>query len=213
MDKLKARRRKIDRRINRNQKWRKRLLKVVATMKRRGQKALARQVEKVADKLRDRIKDLHADLRAVEKAIDKAKQKGDDGRKGFLKFLESVVGLAEPDHAKFANDIGANVSWPWCSTLVAYGLIHHGGFDRSEIPSNPWYSGAWLTWAHGTRVSYAERQPGDLLIFDWGDGGITDHVATYVGDGIKIGGNENNRVERDAVPTANVVGVVRPNWK
>lgn len=212
MKKLKARRRKLDRRLNRNQKWRRRILRVVKQMEKRGQKGLAKQLRKVVAHLHDRIKGINAQLANVEREIEKAKKRGEDGRKAYLKFLESIVGLAEPDHAKFANDIGAAVSWPWCSTLVAYGLIHHGGFKRDQLPSNPWYSGAWLTWEHGERVSYADRQPGDLLIFDWGDGGITDHVATYIGDGLKIGGNENDRVERDPVPSGYVVGVVRPNW-
>ena len=214
IEQMKKRRDKIDRRVNRNQKWRKRLLKVQKGMERRGQKGLARQLEKVTDNLRARVKDLHADLADVEKAIDTAKQKADKGRTAYLKFLEQSVGKAEGTdwQRQIAADIGVPAEWPWCSTLTAYGLIHFGGFTRDQLPANPAYSGAWLTWSGGTRVSYADRQPGDLLIFDWGDGGMTDHVATYIGSDLKIGGNENNRVERDAVPAGYVVGVVRPKW-
>jgi cell wall-associated NlpC family hydrolase len=52
---------------------------------------------------------------------------------------------------------------------------------------------------------------GDLVIFDWGDGGITDHVAIYAGKGQVIGGNQGNRVSKVPLSRPNIVGVVRPN--
>lgn len=214
MKKLKARRDRLARRIARNQKWRKRLGLTREQMAEHGQKGLAKRLRKrIMVQLTERIKELHVDLKAVEAKIDKLHARGDDGRKAFLKFLESNVGLTEndPKRVAMARDVGADPSWPWCSVFLAYGLKHHGGFD-GKLPANPAYSGAWLTWPYGERVSYSQSQPGDLLIFDWGDGGMTDHIATYVGGGLKIGGNENDRVEKDAVPTSNVVGVVRPEW-
>lgn len=211
---LKKRRGKLDRRIDRNQKWRKMALALSKRLHGNGRKLLAKQAHNVAEKLHDFIKKATHALREVEKQIEHKKQQGDGSRAAYLKFLEASVGKIEGSEWQrdLTNYLGNPWEWAWCSSLVAYGLIKHGGFTRAEIPSNEEYSGMWLTWGGGERVSYSQAQPGDLLIFDWGDGGITDHVATYIGNGLKIGGNENNRVERDAVPVANVVGVVRPNW-
>ena len=55
-------------------------------------------------------------------------------------------------------------------------------------------------------------KPGDFIIYDWGDGGITDHVAIYVGDNQIVQGNFGNRVSKDAFSRSNVVGYVRPNY-
>lgn len=209
MKKLKKRRDKIVRKIKRRQSWRQRTRKL--------QKMLGKKVGKRLDGLLNaltkQIKQLHKDLQVVERKIEKLEQQRDDSRKQFLKWLESQVGVTEGSELqrKWAADLGYSWTLPWCSILQAYGLKHFGGF-RDRLPTNPAYSGAWLAWPHGHRVSYSQAQPGDLLIFDWGDGGLTDHVACYVGDGLKIGGNENNRVEKDAVPTSNIVGVIRPDW-
>lgn len=217
LKKLRERRRKLDRKLERNQRLRQKALGLVRKLKHAGRNALAGVVQKVADALGERIKVLHADLREVDRKIEKAKEhrKGDEGKKEFLKFLESAVGEVEggPLHQKIVSEMHGLRDWAWCSALVGYGLIKYGGFKLEELPDNPWYSGNWLTWDEGTRVTYAEREAADLLIFDWGDGGITDHVATYVGNGIKIGGNENDRVEKDAVPVGYIVGVVRVDWK
>lgn len=211
MHKLKKRAHKLAKKIKRRQNWRQKAVKL--------QKQLGKKVGKRLDglivALSKQLKQLHKDLKSVNKQIEQLEARNDNGRKNYLKFLESVVGLTEndPKRVAMARDMGADPSWPWCSILVGYGLKHYGGFDGpGELPSGVPYSGSWLSWSHGSRISYSQVQPGDLLIFDWGDGGLTDHVATYVGNGIKIGGNENDRVEKDAVPAGAIVGVVRPDW-
>jgi cell wall-associated NlpC family hydrolase len=61
--------------------------------------------------------------------------------------------------------------------------------------------------------SLAQAMPGDLLIFDWGDGGITDHVALYAGNNKMISGNDHNdSVGESAVPAGALVGIVRPKY-
>lgn len=209
MKKLKRRARKLARKINRRQSWRQKARKLQQQL---GHK-LGKRLDGLIDALTHQLKQLHRELAAVEKKIDKLEAQADDGRKAFLRWLEAQVGTTEGSakQREWAADLGYSWLLPWCSILQAYGLKHHGGFN-GKLPANPAYSGAWLTWAYGQRVSYSQRQPGDLLVFDWGDGGITDHVACYVGDGFKIGGNENNRVEKDAVPTTAIVGVIRPRW-
>lgn len=184
--------------------------------------AAAKAVGKVADRLKARAHNQNQHIRDLERKIKEWKDEHSGpsaGREQYVAWLNSVVGAVEYGtlHKTMVAFLvsagyGGSTSWPWCSCTVAYGLCHAGGLDADELPTNPWYSGAWLNWSGGHRVPYSEAIPGDLLIFDWGDGGITDHVATYVGGGIKIGGNENNRIEKDAVPVSNLVGVIRVNW-
>lgn len=209
MKELERRRRKLIRKLARTQKWRQRTRKL---QKQLGKK-IGKRLDGLLEALTRRCKALHADIRAVDRKIDALEDKRENDRRNYLQWLENQVGVTEGSakQKQWAADLGYSWTLPWCSILTAFGLKHHGGYEAHELPPNPAYSGAWLAWSHGTRVSYSQRQPGDLLIFDWGDGGITDHVATYVGDGIKIGGNENDKVEKDAVPTGYIVGVVRPD--
>lgn len=211
---LRKRLRKTDRKVERRQKWRQRTRKLQKVLG----KKIGKRLDGLISALTKQIKALHKqgvqiehDIEQLEAKIEDAKQ---NNRKAYLKWLNDQVGVAEGSslQRKWAADLGYSWTLPWCSILAGYGLKHFGGFTN-RLPANPAYSGSWLTWAHGHRVSYSQVQPGDLLIFDWGDGGITDHVATYVGDGLKIGGNENDRVEKDAVPVGNIVGVIRPNWE
>jgi hypothetical protein len=173
----------------------------------------AKWVDRAQNRLTRKIKTIQGDIRDLNKRIDRLEEQQRSNRQRFVAWLHTKVGVTEysSEHVKWANDLGYSASLPWCSIFVGYGLKHPGGF-AGDLPPNPAYSGNWLTWAHGDRVSYSNAIPGDLLIFDWSDGGITDHVAVFIGDGLKIGGNENNRVEKDAVPVGNIVGVVRPNW-
>lgn len=209
MKKLRKRARRLSAKINRRQEWRGRARK----LQRRLGKKIGRRLDGLIAALGKQIKDLHRRLREVEAEIEKREQRADEGRAAFVKWVSAQVGTVEGSAKQraWAADLGYSWTLPWCSIFAAYGLKHEGGF-AGKLPPNPAYSGAWLTWSAGSRVSYSRAQPGDLLIFDWGDGGITDHVAVYVGNGIKVGGNENDRVERDAVPAGAIVAVVRPDW-
>jgi hypothetical protein len=211
--KLRHRAEKIVKKIKRRQSWRQKARKL---QKQLGKK-IGGRLDGLIKALSKQIKALHHELEDVHDEIDELERKIEESKQGnrsdYVKWVLNQVGVVEysTKHRAWAADLGYSAALPWCSIFAAYGLKHHGGFS-GRLPSNPAYSGAWLTWSHGRRVSYSQAQPGDLLVFDWGDGGITDHVATYVGGGIKVGGNENNRVEKDAVPTANIVAVIRPDW-
>lgn len=111
---------------------------------------------------------------------------------------------------RWASNLGYSSYLPWCSIFVANMLIESGICHESELPENPAYSGAWIGWDRGRRVNVSERRPGDLLIFDWGDGGLTDHVAICESAGVHIGGNQSNEVNEAPTPVGNLVAVIRP---
>lgn len=127
----------------------------------------------------------------------------------------SYVGVHEGSNLQreWAHRLGYSAYLPWCSIFAANMLIEAGVFTIAQLKAkvpNPAYSGAWIGAPGMQRVNRSEIRPGDFLIFDWGDGGLTDHVAIYTGNGLKVGGNESDRVEHDSVPWANVVAIVRP---
>lgn len=209
MKHLRKRADKLARKIRRRQEWRQKARKLQSQLP----KKVGKRLDGLIAALGNRIKALHRDLREIERKIEQLEAQAAGGRKAYVKWAEAQVGTTEGSAKQraWAADLGYSWTLPWCSIFAAYGLKHKGGFD-GKLPTNPAYSGAWLSWSGGVRISYSQAQPGDLLVFDWGDGGLTDHVAIYVGAGMKIGGNENNRVERDAVPGSAIVGVVRPKW-
>jgi uncharacterized protein (TIGR02594 family) len=129
----------------------------------------------------------------------------------LLTWAKTQLGTTEGSRKQidYAKTLGYSASLPWCSIFVAYGLkrVDHD----VKLPPNPAYSGAWLDWEGGTKVNKSSMIAGDLVIFDWGDGGITDHVAIYAGKSQVIGGNQGNRVSKVPLSRPNIVGVVRPN--
>lgn len=128
----------------------------------------------------------------------------------LIKWAKKQVGDAPEGgwrHREYASKLGYGTDLPWCGIFVGYGIKFICGL---EPPSNPAYSGDWLGW--GKKVSVSAAQPGDIVVYDWGDGGITDHVAIYIGGGQRIGGNESNNVSQSPVDFGSAVGVVRPPW-
>jgi hypothetical protein len=109
----------------------------------------------------------------------------------------------------WANLLGFSADLPWCSIFVANMLLEAGIITRDQLPPDPAYSGAWIGWGHGKRINTSEARAGDLLIFDWGDGGITDHVGIYDGDNTYTSGNHGDKVDRSPVYWQNVVAVIR----
>jgi cell wall-associated NlpC family hydrolase len=132
----------------------------------------------------------------------------------MIRWAKAVVGTQEGSgrQARWAREAGVAATAPWCSVFIAAGLRRMG----VAAPSNPGYSGTWLEgWSGGTNLhttNLRKARPGDLIIFDWGDGGITDHVALYIGNGKVIGGNQSNEVSIASVERGAIVGIVRPHY-
>ena len=113
-------------------------------------------------------------------------------------------------HRKAAAFIGADVGWPWCSTAVGEWLHEALGYTRSELPAQAPYSGSWAAWSGAKRVAVSKRQRGDILVFDWGDGGLTDHVAIQRSTRDHVGGNQDDAVNIRTTYESAIVFVVRP---
>lgn len=137
------------------------------------------------------------------------------GAKGAVEWASKAIGTNEGSKREsgWAAAVGISPMTAWCSAFVAAVLRSSG---VTNAPADAAYSGSWLNWSGGTNLhttNLSKAQPGDLLIFDWGDGGITDHVALYKGRGKMISGNDsNNSVGESSVPTGNIVGIVRPHY-
>lgn len=146
-----------------------------------------------------------------EKPVEAALKHGGGGtaNKGIVGWAERQVSTQEGSRkqVRWAKNVGVSASLPWCSVFVANALRKTG---HKSLPSNPAYSGAWLDWKGGKKVNLKHIKKGDIVVFDWGDGGITDHVAIYAGGGKVIGGNQSNAVTKVGLSKGNVVGVVRP---
>lgn len=114
-------------------------------------------------------------------------------------------------HQAAAKFIGALLAWPWCSTSVGYWLHEALGYEREELPDQAPYSGCWLAWAGGKRIRISKRQDGDINIYDWGDGGMTDHVALCQrSSGQRFGANQDDAVNYRPENPEFLVAVVRP---
>jgi uncharacterized protein (TIGR02594 family) len=145
-----------------------------------------------------------------EKPVEAAMKKGGPvNNKGIVGWAQQQLNTQEGSRkqVRWAKHVGVSASLPWCSVFVANALKKNG---YKHLPSNPAYSGAWLDWKGGKHTSLKHIKKGDIVVFDWGDGGITDHVAIYAGNGKVIGGNQSNAVTKVPLSKGNVVGVVRP---
>ena len=132
------------------------------------------------------------------------------GADGMVAWAKSQLGTKEGSRKQkwYANKMGVPASVPWCSVFVGVGLKHFG----ASLPANPAYSGSWIGWKGGKKVGRSQIRPGDLIIYDWGDGGITDHVALYVGNGKRIGGNQSNAVTTANADLGQSVAIIRPSY-
>ena len=121
-------------------------------------------------------------------------------------WAEAQVGKYTDANEPFSQALGYSRGIPWCSVFVGYGLEQVGVKD---LPANPAYSGDWLSWSGGQKVSVGSVARGDIVVFDWGDGGETDHVAIYVGGGQVVGGNQSDAVTKTSFQSGSCVGAVR----
>lgn len=138
------------------------------------------------------------------------KQSSGGGKGGqALSWAKRQLGTKEGSGRQryYASRFGLSAGLPWCSIFVANALRNAG---VKKVPSNLAYSGAWMNWKGGRRVKTSQIRPGDIVIYDWGDGGITDHVAIYEGRGKVIGGNQSNAVTRAGARLGQAVAVIRP---
>ena len=123
-------------------------------------------------------------------------------------YLGTQEGAAQ--QRAWSAKLGYSSYLPWCSIFVANMLIEAGictqgsAADFAGLFRAPGSTGA----ARAGSPS-PTRHPGDIVVFDWGDGGMTDHVALYEGGGRHIGGNQSNAVTRTGTPWGNVVAVMR----
>lgn len=218
LKKLRAKRRKLSRRIKRRQSWAAKLRAFAKWARRKKLAGVAKKATEVEKRLRAKARELGERLREVEKEIELHTAAGEKDRASFVRWVRSKLGVDENDDeanqwVRSVMGYGSASSIPWCAIFVTVGLKRLG----FTPPPSPAYSGSWLTWSQGTRVSWSQAKPGDLLIFDWGDGGMTDHIAVYVGDGLCIGGNQRDTdsggaVTQVPVTASSLVGVVRPKW-
>lgn len=136
---------------------------------------------------------------------------GSDGADKAVKWAKKVVGVTEGSakyNAWMSKVGGAN---PWCSYWIAYLMREVCGLQN--LPSNYGHSSSWLSWQGATRVNKSNLKPGDILVYEWGNGGDTDHVALYIGNGRRIGGNESDRVAENPADLGRCVGAVRPKYR
>ena len=112
---------------------------------------------------------------------------------------------------------GSSTSVPWCAMFVSWVFAQAG----QVFPGMPTAACADILYGGqnaGLGVSVGSMTRGDIVIFDWQDGGIaTDHIGIVesVGSGsfTTIEGNTSgNRVARRTRYTGSVLGVVRPNY-
>lgn len=144
------------------------------------------------------------------------------GAEAAVKFAESQLGIKGGSKRELGYEKGVGIApgsdiSEWCSDFAAYTLKQAGVTD---LPSNPAYSGSWLTWSGGQNLHTTNPgaiKPGDLLVFNWSGTGSTSetsHVAIAKGGGKMISGNgEGDTVDESSIPTQFLVGIVRPHYK
>ena len=119
-----------------------------------------------------------------------------------------------------ATEGAENTPGPWCAYFVSWlakesgAPIGAGGNGTGYVPTLE----AWgKQTGRFTEFGEGRPQPGDIVIFDWGNAGTADHtgiVERVEADGTvhTIEGNANDRVMRRdyATSTNHIVGYVRP---
>lgn len=152
-------------------------------------------------------KDWKAALRRRRRKLAAAQPKGGN----LVATARKYIGVHEggTTQRRWANSLGFSSYLPWCSMFVAQMMMEANVITKAQLPSNPAYSGAWMSWSHGHRISRDQVAPGDLIIYDWGDGGMSDHINIYEGGGRAVGGNQSDAVTEMTVPWGNVVAVIR----
>lgn len=117
-------------------------------------------------------------------------------------------------------DFGGN-GVPYCGMFVSW-VFNQAGASCAGVPGA--YTPAMLSAGRsaGKSVAISNAQPGDVVYFDWGGDGETDHVGIVESNNgsslVCIEGNttgtngQSGGVNRRTRNYGSVSGVVRPNW-
>lgn len=78
-----------------------------------------------------------------------------------------------------ATNLAGTTGWPWCAAFTAWCHARSGrklsGFSTAYVPS---YVRSAKDRENGLRVVRAsDAIPGDLVCFDWGQDGVSDHIG------------------------------------
>lgn len=172
-----------------------------------------------------------ADLRAAQRVIDRH-PKPLSHRAVALAYATANIGVKETPKDSNRGPIIDEwqkavhmIAGPWCGAFVAACLRKAGVPVTDRMRYCPWIIEDAKSGRNGLAklVTYAQRQPGDLFVYQW-DSGPVDHVGIYTGTDVNglavvIEGNTaiNNdsnggqvmKRERDR---KFVAAVVRPAW-
>ena len=152
--------------------------------------------------------------------------------------VESVLNIARAElgyvakndplaGSKYGRELAAvtgNSDWagdsyavPWCALFVSW-VLYRAGQSCPGAPS--WACADFLNagGAAGRTVEYSAMKPGDIVIFDWHDGGVsTDHIGFVetLGSGSFVcieGNTDGGKVARRTRYPGNIQGIVRPAY-
>lgn len=142
------------------------------------------------------------------------------GEIGYSRFSDPEPGSKYGRwYADLVGDSYYGVSGvPYCAMFQSW-VFAQAGATATGLP------GAYCPWIlnsgrnEGALVSCGDAQPGDLLLFDWGGDGVSDHIGmceeNYPNQGYMqtIEGNTNNgQVARRTRGYSYIIGVIRPTF-
>ncbi len=123
----------------------------------------------------------------------------------IMDFAKQFIGANEADGSanKFLGG-GSAAATPWCAAFVEYIMENSGNYE--DVPD--WYKNIDNKWycpnvyqaasAAGAVINGQEVQQGDIVLFDWNNDGVKDHIGIVdVNDGntiVTIEGNTSNSV-------------------
>ncbi len=132
------------------------------------------------------------------------------GNETIVYIAQTQVGSINDGGEKFWSWYGFTSREPWCACFVSWVLAQAGYsepvFASCQYGGVPYFvsNGRWAT------SDYEDIAAGDVIFFDWGGDGISDHVGIVVGtDGSRvytIEGNSSDGVHvRDYDLNSNVI--------
>lgn len=142
----------------------------------------------------------------------------------LIRIAEKEIGTTENpkgsnrvkyNKAYYSQDVsGDSYSWCavfvwWCFRQAAAPELYYDGRKTAYVPTLD-------QWAKDNGLTVTDPQPGDLIIFDWNDNGIGDHIGICTGADIQtvktIEGNTDDMVSRRIRQREDVLRVIRPRY-